>query len=701
MLKNLSKIILSFIMIASFSPSVHSLSFSERSIMKDSIFSRLSHMETPADSLPLLFDAYDLTMGKERIPFAEQIYHTATNANNDLIRIEALQIIANLNSSNDSILSDVLSKLESIPYSPERKSARLFTTMLRIDNMVVTDPTEKQAERLLEFSRKYNDNPPSDPFDTAALLYAICRYLGIGTQGELLMQYTENLEELIDSMNLPGGAVKRLVYNRVARYFLDNDEYEKAIESDKKLLESIDSLEIHYADQGRHFRNAPAYRYNCYRRILSSYPVLTPDQVEEYYNQILALTEISYAAKNDFDYYHLPEIYYDMATGRYKEAIPLIRDHLTKSPHDINELSLYKMLSEAAEKTGDKETLYDATAKLNGLLQARYNDKKIVNARELQLVYNMNELKQRNNKLELDRQESSLRARTTVLVLVTTLVILLIMLMVVLIYQRRKQRRAADILRSKNESLRHERDELRQAKAELTVLSEKARLGDKVKTDFINNMSHEVSTPLRAISEYTQLIVDCIPDEKSHYLDRFATIIRLNVKMVLNLVGEILDIASAENKNLSMDKHPSRVRSICDLALADVFDMKASKKNVELMCNPEELPDLVINTDGQRVTQILVNLLNNALKFTDEGHVSMEYHLDQDKLIFTVTDTGIGIPHGKEEAIFDRFRQLDTNRPGCGLGLYVSRLIATLLGGTLILDTTYHGGSRFVLTIPA
>ena len=112
----------------------------------------------------------------------------------------------------------------------------------------------------------------------------------------------------------------------------------------------------------------------------------------------------------------------------------------------------------------------------------------------------------------------------------------------------------------------------------------------------------------------------------------------------------------------------------------------------------------MIFTDARRVEQVLVNLLSNGLKFTDEGYVELAYTVDTEAgtTTFTVTDTGIGVPEGKEEIIFERFEKLSPSSQGNGLGLSISRMIAIQLNGSLYIDTTYTGeGSRFVFTIPS
>ena len=102
------------------------------------------------------------------------------------------------------------------------------------------------------------------------------------------------------------------------------------------------------------------------------------------------------------------------------------------------------------------------------------------------------------------------------------------------------------------------------------------------------------------------------------------------------------------------------------------------------------------------MSQVLVNLLTNAVKFSDTGLITLSYDYNEadGKISFIVTDQGEGIPNGQEEAIFERFRRLDHSAHGCGLGLYISRLIAKLLKGTVTVDKSYKGGARFVFTIP-
>lgn len=129
----------------------------------------------------------------------------------------------------------------------------------------------------------------------------------------------------------------------------------------------------------------------------------------------------------------------------------------------------------------------------------------------------------------------------------------------------------------------------------------------------------------------------------------------------------------------------------------------ALQPGVTISFEQENAPDVYITTDSRRVEQVLINLLSNAAKFTSEGTISLSYIIDRpnNSVTFAVSDTGIGIPEGKEEEIFDRFRKLDRTTQGSGLGLAICRMIADLLGGSVRVDTSHKGkGANFLFTIP-
>ena len=213
-------------------------------------------------------------------------------------------------------------------------------------------------------------------------------------------------------------------------------------------------------------------------------------------------------------------------------------------------------------------------------------------------------------------------------------------------------------------------------------------------------MSHEIKTPLHAIVEYTHLITDCADVEKQKYLRRFTDIVTLNTELLLTIVNDVLDIASLENSKKNIRIRNESVKSICEFAIDSTS--KYLKPGVKMIFENADAPDITIKTDAHRAEQVLLNLLVNAAKFSDEGTITLSYQLTADgkEIEFAVTDTGCGIPRGSEEIIFERFRQHSIQDQGCGLGLYISRLIARLLNGDVELDPNYRQGARFIFRLP-
>lgn len=675
----------------------------ERAAMIDSLQGQLSIAPTAADSIKPLYDIFDMSYGLERDKLAHQLYLTARQAKNDLVRLDMLRNIANQNWRNDSILQYVCSELKSMKQTPEVISTRLFTDMICIDNLLFNEHAGRSREQLLEYVRRYSNEVPSDDYDRAVLLYAVCRYLGEETRGDLLENYLERLDKLVETMNLPDGAVRRLIYNRAAPIFFENGNYPKVIETDMKLLHEIDSLQLSYEEEGRVYYNAPIHRYKSYRRMLGCFPVLSDSEVEDLYGKILSLADMNTTIAGDLERNERAHIYYAMATGDYQRAKKMLLKQIDSPAHTALRLSMLRMLKDAANKTGDGQILLEASQELNNELERQLDTKCQERTRELELVYDLSDLLHRNSQLEESSHLTTLRARTIVTVIGAVAFIGLALLAAMLYRQNRRNRRLAHHLRRANEKLQKERDDLKGIQEELTTLRDEARAADRRKTEFVNNMSHEVKVPLAAIAEYAQLITDCIPENQRAYLDRFASIINLNVKLVTRLVNDVLDTESIENDQLSLEIRPTAVNDICHLAIDNVFECgRPDKSDINFVFKPGADNSLLLETDGQRVSQVLVNLLTNAVKFSEKGTVTLSYTVDTaaNKLEFTVTDQGIGIPDGQEEAIFDRFRRLDHTTPGFGLGLYISRLIASVLGGSLKVDTSYRGGARFVFTIP-
>ena len=227
-----------------------------------------------------------------------------------------------------------------------------------------------------------------------------------------------------------------------------------------------------------------------------------------------------------------------------------------------------------------------------------------------------------------------------------------------------------------------------------------AQQASKMKTAFIQNMSHEVRTPLNAIMGFSQLL--CLPDdylteeERADYLSNIMN----NSQMLNMMLSDMISIADIDNGRYIVNKEPVNLNEMGRQAIVSIESrVPPGVKVVRQRGIPDEARFV---TDGMRVQQILVNFLTNACKYTQEGEIIIGNSLTENpgQITFYVADTGPGVPEGMEESIFDRFVKLDDFKQGSGLGLSICRLMAERLGGKVWLDTSYKKGARFVLVIP-
>jgi len=237
---------------------------------------------------------------------------------------------------------------------------------------------------------------------------------------------------------------------------------------------------------------------------------------------------------------------------------------------------------------------------------------------------------------------------------------------------------------------------------ELVLAKEKAEESDRLKTAFLHNISHEIRTPLNAIVGFSGLLNDpeLLPEKRKHFTD----IINQSSDQLLFIITDIINIASIEAGQEKPTYKETNLNTAMQL-LHDQFLLKAKKQNVCLNLAPL-LPDqeVCIVTDETRLTQVLINLIGNALKFTKQGCVNFGYRVKNNELEFYVEDTGIGIPSEMHEEIFKRFRQVETTTSrqfgGSGLGLSISKAYVEMLGGKMWLISETGKGSTFYFTVP-
>lgn len=230
----------------------------------------------------------------------------------------------------------------------------------------------------------------------------------------------------------------------------------------------------------------------------------------------------------------------------------------------------------------------------------------------------------------------------------------------------------------------------------LEQLRHNAENATRAKSIFLSNMSHEIRTPLNALSGFSALLTEEGLDDSTRR--QCTDILQQNSELLLKLINDVIDLSSLEfgKMQFSIAEHDAvaTCRNVTDTV------GKVKQTQAELLFETS-LEELYIETDDSRLQQVLINLLINATKFTPDGSITLKLEKQSEKMaLFSVTDTGCGIPKEKQASIFQRFEKLDENAQGSGLGLSICQLIIEHIGGKIWIDPDYTGGSRFVFTHP-
>ena len=236
--------------------------------------------------------------------------------------------------------------------------------------------------------------------------------------------------------------------------------------------------------------------------------------------------------------------------------------------------------------------------------------------------------------------------------------------------------------------------ELKETERMLIGAKEKAEEADRLKSAFLANMSHEIRTPLNAIVGFSSLLEEAEDAEEKHL---YATIIEENNKLLLQLISDILDLSKIEAGTFDIIPEQVDAQQLCN-ELLQSMQVRATEQ-VEILLAPE-LPELTFTSDKNRLYQVLLNFVTNALKFTSEGSIVIDYRINGNEVRFSVQDTGMGIEPEKQEAIFTRFVKLNNFIGGTGLGLPICQSIVTQLGGKIGVESEPGKGSCFWFTHP-
>ncbi len=242
------------------------------------------------------------------------------------------------------------------------------------------------------------------------------------------------------------------------------------------------------------------------------------------------------------------------------------------------------------------------------------------------------------------------------------------------------------------------KDELLRSDKDLRVAKDRAEESNRLKSAFLANMSHEIRTPLNSIVGFSDVLAveGSTEEERQSYFQ----IIKTNSDLLLRLINDILDLSRLEANRVTLTWEECDVVLLCRQVVASVSFSRQSSDNQFLFTTSFETYRM--ETDIQRMQQVIINLLSNADKFTKKGKITLDFSVDEKTgmAVFSVTDTGCGIPKEKQKLVFERFEKLNEYAQGTGLGLSICKLIVSKWKGAIWIDPDYTGGARFIFSHP-
>ena len=406
------------------------------------------------------------------------------------------------------------------------------------------------------------------------------------------------------------------------------------------------------------------------------------EEADKIYQEFLKsdYAKTSIGLVDNSEYLEMAERWDDLA-----DLIPKL-DSLAKSwamPNSMYYLKTYLIpFFKAYQKSGRYDQALLAGQRIAESIDSVEEYERKHNAAELAIIY------------ETREKEAKIAEQATVLtqqriMAVAIAMLLIIIFLIILTYHRYRNSR----------QLAEKNLELEQKNKELTIANARANESSQMKTNFIRQISHEIRTPLNILNGFAQIItgkeVELGADEKRDIQQRISE----NSERITELVDKMLELSEASSHTVIERTDETTTDIIVSQAIENSGISRAEHIKFDLQFQ-QDAKGCPLLTNQRYATRALVLLLDNAQKFTKEGEARLVVSLKPSEVAFTIEDTGIGIPANQAEHIFEEFVQLDEYYDGTGIGLSVARSIVRRLGGDIVLDTTYQGGARFIMTLP-
>jgi len=528
------------------------------------------------------------------------------------------------------------------------------------------------------------------PEFSATLLHCIgfCYYKK-GDYSTALLLFDKSLEE-----NTKSGDFETVIstYNFLGEFnTIVKGDYKKSLEN------YFDGIKVSKN------RGLNGYLSTFYTKVSHSYMVMGDFNKAREFNQIALDIRIQTGTK-----YLIGSAYINIGATYFKEGnYFLAEEYYTKGLPLLIETDRIFLIRHAYLKLAQVyEKLKDSNKALASLkMYVAYSDSVDIQDEKAKLSkYRLKyELEKKNSEIKAAELERKTKESVFYLLIIVLLLVTILVIILRIISDRKQKNKLKGLNVTLEEIIKERTKDLE----ELKSAKEKAEESDRLKTAFLASISHEIRTPMNSIIGFSDLLSY---DKNLSEIERseFSDIIKRRGKDLLEIIDDIIDVSIIESGDVKIVKSVCRINQIF-FDLFSAFDnhrISIGKKKIVIEMNLVKDDKFIIITDGLRLRQILSNLLDNSLKFTDTGSIKFGYDAPEDGFMkFFVKDSGIGIPEDKSDIIFDRFRQIDDSHTreygGTGLGLTISKKLIELLGGKIWFNSEPCKGSEFYFTLPA
>lgn len=638
----------------------------QQQVTIDRLRSELARTKSQKDSIRILYDIFDLSPRKDQPKVCDELYNVADRAGDVLAQLDICRQ-ATASVRDDKDLAKIEDAVRKLPVSDEQKETELFLKMKRITLKARNLPEAERQKEITAIIAKYDDGrKKTDKYQRALNLFTLVEYLRNDATGDMLKEYLQRLVEMTTSTEFSLYAIPNIVYAEAANIYSDAGDQQKAVAADRKLQQVIDGLEKKYDALGSEYRSYDISRYVSYRRMLRNFEALAPGEAERIYAKCVKLSESNPDVKKDFDTHARIHAHYYMATEDYTAAIPYLKQLLESDPALALKRQTLEMLVKAAENTGDDETKLYALTEYNAILAELNQLQASEKYKELQIKYDLMDLKERNSALEIENREDEIASTRRIMVFVIVMFIILAAVLAVSLFNWTKYQKNARDMGQIVDNLASERNRIRRS----------------IYYDYADTDDNSID---------------------QSWLERFRKSPKkkyeISTFMTESIVNDLLYI--------SMVGHNDRLKHIHEVSVDRLLRESLSKANenlgedsgITLNC-PED--DFRLNTDKECLTDLLAHVLEEASKCTPAGSnldLACE-RMNDGKTCFTIC-TEAYLPELQDTPrLFNPLVSISDLVDDKKNGLYVCRMIAMLLTCDLRKDSTHPEGTRFIFTVP-